>query len=75
MNSEWYSRLTQGPPENRERPVEVELSGDSVEEEDQAEGFQSVRPAAPTHLSRHTICFLVLGILLMFVTGMQSSSP
>lgn len=73
MKHEWYSRLTQGPAENRERRVEVELSGDGVEEEDQAQGFQSLRPAAPPHLSRHKICFLVLGILLMFVTGMQCS--
>ncbi|XP_044033027.1 transferrin receptor 1b isoform X2 [Siniperca chuatsi] len=66
IKSERYSRFTLQPGEDGERHVEVKLSDDATEGE--AGGSPSFRPA-PLHQSRRTICYLVLGTLLLFLTG------
>ncbi|XP_049420894.1 transferrin receptor 1b [Epinephelus fuscoguttatus] len=66
--SERYSRFTLQPAEDGERHVEVKLSDDATEVEDQAGGSPSFRPAPP-HNSRRIVCYLALGTVLIFVTG------
>nr|XP_046227572.1 transferrin receptor 1b [Scatophagus argus] len=68
FKSERYSRFTLQPAEDGERHVEVKLSDDATETEDQAGGSPSFRPA-PLHHSRRNVCYLVLGSLLIFVIG------
>ncbi|XP_010769573.1 transferrin receptor protein 1-like [Notothenia coriiceps] len=68
IKSERYSRFTLQPSEDGERHVEVKLSDDATEAEDQAGGSPSFRPALPRQ-SRATICYLALGILLIFSIG------
>ncbi|XP_074478571.1 transferrin receptor 1b [Sebastes fasciatus] len=68
MKSERYSRFTMQPAEDGERHVEVKLSDDATEAEDQAGGSPSFRPALPRK-SRTTLCYLALATLLIFVTG------
>lgn len=73
MKSERYSRFTLQPAEDGERHVEVKLSDGATEAEDQAGGSPSFRPAPPRQ-KRSTVCYLALGILLIFVTGTPRSS-
>uniref|UniRef100_UPI0037E89A65 transferrin receptor 1b n=1 Tax=Semicossyphus pulcher TaxID=241346 RepID=UPI0037E89A65 len=69
IQSERYSRFTLQPAEDRERHVEVKLSDDGTEAEGEQEGGSpSFRPAPP-HRSRRSICYLVLGTLLIFIAG------
>ncbi|XP_070784193.1 transferrin receptor 1b [Enoplosus armatus] len=70
IKSERYSRFTLQPAEDGERHVEVKLSDDATDDVTEAEagGSPSFRPA-PLHQSRHTVCYLALGTLLIFVTG------
>ncbi|KAF1373226.1 hypothetical protein PFLUV_G00258180 [Perca fluviatilis] len=68
IKSERYSRFTLQPAEDGERHVEVKLSDGATEAEEQAGGSPSFRPAPP-HQKRSTICYMALGILLIFVTG------
>ncbi|XP_005449127.1 transferrin receptor 1b [Oreochromis niloticus] len=65
-----YSRFTLQPTENGERHVEVKLSEDGTEEftDVEAEGSPSFRPA-PRNYSRRYIAWLLLGTLLIFITG------
>ncbi|XP_070709410.1 transferrin receptor 1b [Pempheris klunzingeri] len=68
IKSERYSRFTLQPTEDGERHVEVKLSDDATDDTAENEGSPSFRPAPP-HQSRRNICYLVLGTLLIFVTG------
>nr|XP_020513085.1 transferrin receptor protein 1-like [Labrus bergylta] len=69
IKSERYSRFTLQPAEDGERHAEVKLSDDATEAEDgQAGGSPSFRPAPP-HQRRRTLYFLILGTLLIFITG------
>ncbi|XP_029313940.1 LOW QUALITY PROTEIN: transferrin receptor 1b [Cottoperca gobio] len=68
IKSERYSRFTLQPAEDGERHVEVKLSDDATEAEDQAGGSPSFRPAPPSQ-GRTTLCYLALATLLIFVTG------
>ncbi|TDG97504.1 hypothetical protein EPR50_G00226640 [Perca flavescens] len=68
IKSERYSRFTLQPAEDGERHVEVKLSDGATEAEEQAGGSPSFRPAPP-HQKRGTVCYVALGILLIFVTG------
>lgn len=64
--------------EDEERHVEVKLSDDATddtrEEEGQAGGSPTFMPA-PQHQSWRNICYLALGVLLIFVIGKLSVSP
>lgn len=66
--SERYSRFTLQPAEDGERHVEVKLSDDTTEADDQAGGSPSFRPAPPRK-NRRVVCYLALGTVLIFVTG------
>ncbi|XP_029384945.1 transferrin receptor 1b [Echeneis naucrates] len=68
IKPEQYSRFTLQPAEDGERHVEVKLSDDATEVEDQPEGSPSFRPA-PLRQNRRHICYLALGALLIFLTG------
>uniref|UniRef100_A0A3Q0T4X6 Transferrin receptor 1b n=1 Tax=Amphilophus citrinellus TaxID=61819 RepID=A0A3Q0T4X6_AMPCI len=70
-----YSRFTLQPTDSGERHAEVKLSDDGTEEitEVEAGGSPSFRPALPNR-SRRSIAYLVLGTLLIFITGMLSCS-
>ncbi|XP_034562053.1 transferrin receptor 1b [Notolabrus celidotus] len=73
VKSERYSRFTLQPAEDGERHVEVKLSDDGAEVEDehghdQAPGSPSFRPAPP-HQSRRSLCYLIMGTLLIFIIG------
>lgn len=72
IKNERYSRFTLQPAEDGERHVEVKLSDDATDDateaEGQAGGSMSFRPALPYQNRRH-LCYLVLGTLLIFVTG------
>ncbi|XP_026148445.1 transferrin receptor 1b isoform X2 [Mastacembelus armatus] len=72
IKSERYSRFTMQGAGDGERHVEVKLSDDAADEstevEGQAQGSPTFMPA-PKHQSRRNICYLVLGILLIFITG------
>ncbi|KAK5849960.1 hypothetical protein PBY51_014252 [Eleginops maclovinus] len=68
IKSERYSRFTLQPSEDGERHVEVKLSDDATEADDQEGGSPSFRPA-PQLQNRATICYLALGILLIFFVG------
>ncbi|XP_054478579.1 transferrin receptor 1b [Anoplopoma fimbria] len=68
VKSERYSRFTLQPAEDGERHIEVKLSEDATEVEDPSGGSPSFRPAPQRH-SRTTICYLALGMLLIFVIG------
>ncbi|XP_030612492.1 transferrin receptor 1b [Archocentrus centrarchus] len=65
-----YSRFTLQPTDSGERHAEVKLSDDGTEEitEVEAGGSPSFRPALPNR-SRRSIAYLVLGTLLIFITG------
>ncbi|XP_006799285.1 transferrin receptor 1b [Neolamprologus brichardi] len=65
-----YSRFPLQPTENGESHLEVKLSEDGAEEftDVEAEGSPSFRPA-PQNYSRHSIAFLLLGTLLIFIVG------
>ncbi|XP_068438186.1 transferrin receptor 1b [Clinocottus analis] len=68
IKSERYSRFTLQPAEDGERHIEVKLSDDSVEVREPAGGSPSFRPA-PRRQPRTTVCYLALGMLLIFITG------
>ncbi|XP_039982271.1 transferrin receptor 1b [Xiphias gladius] len=72
IKSERYSRFTLQPMDDGESHVEVKLSDDAtddaVEVEGQAGGSPSYRPAL-LHQNWRNICYLALGILMIFVTG------
>ncbi|XP_053198287.1 transferrin receptor 1b [Scomber japonicus] len=71
IKSERYSRFTLQPEEDGERHVEVKLhdhSTDDATEVGQAGGSPSFRPAPPRQ-SRNTLCYMALGLLLVFVIG------
>ncbi|XP_059183204.1 transferrin receptor 1b [Centropristis striata] len=68
FKSERYSRFTLQPAEDGERHVEVKLSDDATDTEEQAGGSPSFRPA-PLRQSHRNLCYLALGTLLIFVTG------
>ncbi|XP_074549711.1 transferrin receptor 1b [Halichoeres trimaculatus] len=70
IKSERYSRFTLQPAEDGERHVEVKLSDDGTEvEEEQAGGSPSFRPAPPQKQSRRHLCFVVTGIAVVFTIG------
>lgn len=71
IRSERYSRFTLQPAEDGERHVEVKLSDDGteVEEEEQAGGSPSFRPALFQQQSRRQLCLKMTGIITLFVSG------
>ncbi|XP_076617818.1 transferrin receptor 1b [Chaetodon auriga] len=72
IKNERYSRFTLQPVEDGERHVEVKLSDDATDDAAEAEGHAGGSPSfrpAPPHQSRRNLCYLVLGTLLIFVTG------
>ncbi|XP_068199728.1 transferrin receptor 1b [Antennarius striatus] len=66
--SERYSRFMLQPVEDGENHVEVKLSDDATEVEDNDGGSPRFRPA-PLRQGRRNLCYLVLGSLLIFFTG------
>ncbi|TKS87474.1 Transferrin receptor protein 1 [Collichthys lucidus] len=74
IKSERYSRFTLQPAEDGERQFEVKLD-DATEPEGRANGSPSQVPGspsfrpAPLQQNNRKICYLVLGVLLVFVTG------
>ncbi|XP_070842116.1 transferrin receptor 1b [Chaetodon trifascialis] len=72
IKNERYSRFTLQPVEDGERHVEVKLSDDATDDAADAEGHAGGSPSfrpAPPRQSRRNLCYLVLGTLLIFVTG------
>ncbi|XP_044194832.1 transferrin receptor 1b [Thunnus albacares] len=71
IKSERYSRFTLQHEEDGERHVEVKLSDDATDdatEVGQAGGSPSFRPAPPRQ-SRSSLCYMALGVLLVFIIG------
>ncbi|XP_075996480.1 transferrin receptor protein 1-like [Genypterus blacodes] len=78
VNSERYSRFTLQPEDGGGTHMEVTLSDDPVDHaEDQDQDQDQVRvrsgpgslSSPPQHRSRQTLCFMALGILLIFTIG------
>ncbi|CAK6968587.1 transferrin receptor 1b [Scomber scombrus] len=71
IKSERYSRFTLQPEEDGERHVEVKLHDNATDDDTevgQAGGSPSFRPAPPRQ-SRNTLCYMALGLLIVFVIG------